>query len=99
MLYGYSPAYQRREIVRVNGRGGVNAHQMGPNCSELLLDETAPIVWLCQTDGAGYKTATPYDIAPHVDAPPVDLAALAERISRLEAALNESHPATVERAE
>ncbi len=40
---------------------------MPPNSSILLLDETAPIVWLKMTDGAGYPTLNPYDIAPHQD--------------------------------
>ena len=43
---------QRQEVVRVNGEGGANAYQLMPNSSALLLDETAPIVWLVTTDGA-----------------------------------------------
>ena len=57
----------KQEVVRVNGKNGAEAFQMLPNSSILLLDETAPIVWLKTTDGAGYPTITPYDISPHVD--------------------------------
>lgn len=66
-MYGYQPMFPasyRREVIRVNGRGGVDAYRMPPNSSELLLDETAPLVWLVQTDGAGYKTATAFDLTP-----------------------------------
>ena len=45
---------QSQEVVKVSGINGVNAYQMTPNSSVLLLDTTAPIVWLVQTDGAGY---------------------------------------------
>jgi hypothetical protein len=55
----------QQQVVRVNGKNGAEAYQMAPNSSILLLDETAPIVWLKTTDGAGYPTVTPYDIAPH----------------------------------
>ena len=57
----------KQEVVRVNGKNGAEAFQMLPNSSILLLDETAPIVWLKTTDGAGYPTIKPYDISPHQD--------------------------------
>lgn len=84
---------QRYEIIRVNGENGAQAFQMAPNSSALLLDETAPIVWLVQTDGAGYKTAKPFSISPYQPQPPVDVHALEARINRLEALINESNPA------
>ena len=84
---------QRYEIIRVNGENGAQAFQMAPNSSALLLDETAPIVWFVQTDGAGYKTAKPFSIAPYQPQPPVDVHALEARINRLEALINESNPA------
>ena len=63
--YFRPPAY---EVVKVHGREGANAFQMGPNSSILLLDENDPIVWLAKTDGAGYKTVTPFRIAPYEEA-------------------------------
>ena len=54
--------------------------RLSPNSSVLIMDETAPIVWLCVSDGLGNVTPTPYDITPHVDAPPVDAGALESRI-------------------
>ena len=62
--------------------------QMAPNSSVLVLDETAPLVWLCQTDGAGYLTVTPFDIAPHQEAPQVSVNDLSERLARLEEIVN-----------
>ena len=79
---------QRTEIIRVNGENGARAYQMAPNSSALLLDESAPLVWLVQTDGAGYKTATPYTIAPYQAAPAPDLGSLEGRVKRLEEMLN-----------
>jgi len=78
----------RMEVVRVNGRQGAEAFQMGPNSSALLLDESGKIVWGCTTDGAGYKTVIPYDITLHEDAPAPDFTSLESRIKRLEDMLN-----------
>lgn len=83
------PQLQRVEIIKVNGENGARAYQLAPNSSILLLDESAPIVWLCQTDGAGYKTVTPYSISPYQPEPPVDVKSLEQRIAKLEGILNE----------
>ena len=79
---------QQQEVVKVNGKNGVDAYQLGPNSSALLLDTTASIVWLVQTDGAGYKTSTPYDITPHVPEEEVQFKSLEERIRKLEETIN-----------
>lgn len=81
-------------IINVTGEAGARTYQMPPNSSILLLDDTAPIVWFCQTDGAGYKTVTPYTITPYQPEPPTDVRGLEERISRLEAMISESNPGT-----
>lgn len=78
----------RQEIVKVNGENGARAYQLAPNCSALLLDESNPIVWLVQTDGAGYKTVSPYSITPYQPAPPVDLNAIEARLKKVEEKLN-----------
>lgn len=78
----------RQEIVRVNGENGAKTYQMAPNSSALLMDESAPLVWLVQTDGAGYKTAVPYTIAPYQSQTAPNLNDLEERIKRLEEMLN-----------
>lgn len=88
--WGQTP--QRQEIVRVNGENGARAYQMAPNSSAMLLDESAPLVWLVQTDGAGYKTATPYTISPYQSQPAPDYNSLDERIRRLEDMLNGQKP-------
>ena len=81
--------YQTKQVIQVNGENGARAYQMGPNSSDLLLDSTAPLVWLVQTDGAGYKTLTPYKIEPYVPEPPIDVKSLEERIASLEVTLKE----------
>ena len=91
--YNYNPYNFTRiptyEVIKVNGKPGVDAFQMGPNSSVLLLDETANLVWLAQTDGAGYKTATPFTITPYAEKPPVDVNALNDRIQSIENELKE----------
>lgn len=83
--YGNGPMQQ---IIRVNGENGARAFQMMPNSSCLLLDETNPIVWLVQTDGAGYKTTTPYKIEPYTPAPQPDMQDIINRLNKLEERLN-----------
>lgn len=56
---------QERHVDRVHGEAGVDQYQMAPNSDVILLDETAPMIWLVKTDAAGYKTKHPYDITPH----------------------------------
>lgn len=89
--YGYQQRQmaQRHEVVRVNGRGGAEAYQMLPNSDVLLLDTTAPIVWLKSTDGAGYPTCTPYTITPYQPEPQISTADLLARIERLESMIND----------
>ena len=86
---------QRYEIIRVNGENGAKAFNLQPNSSILLLDETAPIVWLAQTDGAGYKTLTPSTITPYQPEQAPDYNTLEERVKKLEEILNESNNAKV----
>ena len=77
------------QVVKVNGENGARAYQIGPNSSALLLDETGTMVWLCVTDGAGYKTVSCYDIQPHQAAPVPDYGSLEQRIAKLEGIVNE----------
>lgn len=80
---------QEEHTVKVNGRPGAEAYQLAPNSDKLLLDSSAAIVWLVQTDGAGYKTVTPYDISPHEEKKPEDVyKSLEERIAKIEERLN-----------
>ena len=88
----YMPNYfqPQMQVTKVRGRPGADAFSMGANSSALLLDESGTLAWLCVTDGAGYKTVTPYDITPHVDAPAPDFGTLEARIAKLEAMLNDT---------
>ena len=79
---------QRMEIVRVNGENGARAFQLPPNSNVLLLDESAPLVWLVQTDGAGYKTVAPYTITPYQAQPAPDYGELDRRLKILEDMIN-----------
>lgn len=80
--FPYTGGYQQQSVIRVNGENGARSLQLPPNSSALVLDETAPLVWLCQSDGAGYRTVIPYKIEPYK---PVTQESLEERLNRLEA--------------
>lgn len=70
------------EIVKVNGMAGAQSLRLSPNSGLIALDTTAPIVWLCQADGAGYFTPEPFTITPYqAQAPQNDFEA---RLARLE---------------
>lgn len=77
------------------------SYMLPPNSSALLLDETAPLVWLKTTDGAGYPSLNAYDITPHQDEQPpkmANLSELEERVARLEEVLKNGTKSDVENA-
>lgn len=78
-----NPYAQKYSIIRVNGENGARSLQMSPNSEMLALDTTAPIVWLAQTDGAGYLTVTAFDISQHQEKPPIDLNNLLKDVEEL----------------
>ena len=91
------PYYQNilpaQQVLQVNGKQSVDSIQMAPNSSVLVMDTTAPIVWLCVSDGVGRVTATPYDVTKHIDAPAPDsvearLNAIENALKRMEDKLN-----------
>ena len=82
--YFQQPVIQPSSVIKVNGENGARAYQIGANSSALLLDESGLMVWLVTSDGAGYKTVTPYDITPHQTTPAPDYVSLESRIKRLE---------------
>lgn len=87
----YQPV-TKQEIIRVNGENGAKAYQMPPNSSALLLDETQPLIWLKQTDGAGYPTVTAYKIEPYTpEATAAVSSDLERRVKKLEEIINESY--------
>ena len=101
--YGYAqqlpgqmmqPMAQQTQVVRVNGENGAKAYNLGANSSALLLDESGLMVWLVTSDGAGYKSVSAYDIAPHQEAPAPDYGSLENRIKRLEEIINGSEDST-----
>ena len=91
----------RQEVVKVNGENGARAFPLGANSSAMLLDTSGTLVWLVTSDGAGYKTVTPFDITPHQEAPAPDFGSLEARITRLEEKINGNtgNPETSRRAE
>ena len=77
-LYGFYQApnqhiLPQQQILQVNGKASVDTIQLAPNSSLLAMDNTAPIVWMCVSDGVGKVTATPYDVIPHKDEPTISI--------------------------
>lgn len=77
-----------QQVLQVQGKPSIDMLQMSPNSSLLAMDMTAPIVWLCVSDGIGRVTATPYDISPHKEPEPVDNNTLMGRITALESTMS-----------
>ena len=78
----------QRQVEKVNGKNGALQYPIGANSSAWILDECGEISWLIQTDSAGYKTVTPYDVAPHQDVPVPNYGDLENRITKLEEIIN-----------
>ena len=85
------PTQQGSKIDRVNGKEGAEAYFLMPNSEVLLLDTTNPIVWLKQTDSAGYGTVTGFNVIPLKDDADVsknDYSELEQRIANIEQILD-----------
>ena len=94
--FGYMPqqpsipnVLQQQQITQVSGKASVDTIQLAPNSSLLAMDTTAPIVWMCVSDGVGKVTSKPFSITPYVEKPPVDVNSLEKRLADVESALEE----------
>ena len=85
----FQPTLPQQQIIQVNGKASVDTIQLAPNSSLLAMDTSAPIVWLCVSDGVGKVTSTPYDITIHKENPPVDMKSIEHRISEIEKSITE----------
>ena len=88
--------------VRVKGMAGAEAYNMAPNSDDILIDEDDPVIYFVMTDGAGYKTVTPYDISRREVVTEQDiLSSLEQRMARIEEVLlnGKSDNATTDRSD
>lgn len=87
----YTPyGIPRNGIKRVSGKAGADAYVMGPDDEVALFDETDAIVWLVQTDSAGYKkTVAPFRLTPYQPETPADAKSLEARLAKVEEWINE----------
>ena len=76
-----------QQVVQATGKASIDALRMAPNSSVLILDTTAPVVWLCTTDGLGNVSAKPYDIKEHRDPEPAATEGLEARLAAVEDAV------------
>ena len=79
----------QQQIIQVNGRASIDSMQLAPNSSLLAMDTTAPIVWMCVSDGVGKVSATPYDIVVHKEVPAPDMTNIEQRLSSIEKTIAE----------
>lgn len=78
-----------QKVIEVSGRAGAEAYPLGAESSALMLDTTAPILWVAKTDSGGYKTLTAFDIKEHDEQKQEDvIKSLEDRIKKIEERLN-----------
>lgn len=77
-----------QQVLQANGKASISALRMSPNSSALIMDTTAPMVWLCTSDSIGNVTSVPYDISPHKDTPAPDTNNFEQRLSAVEKGLD-----------
>ena len=91
-MFNYYPQFNSnmlpaQQVITANGKSSIDALRMAPNSSVLVLDTTAPIIWLCVSDGLGNVNAEPWDISPHKEEPKES--ALEQRLAAIEEQLKE----------
>ena len=89
------PSMPQQQIMTVASADSFSTIQIAPNSSFLALHQNDPILCVCQSDGAGKVTATPYDIFPHKSPEQVaqanletQLSAFGKRLKRVEDIIN-----------
>lgn len=81
------PFMQPQQILQIAGAASIKTLKMAPNSSLLAMDTTAPIVWMCISDGAGTVNATAWDITLHKDPPSPEEVAAEQRLANIENAI------------
>ena len=84
------PTLPAQQVLQVNGQASIAALRMAPNSSVIAMDTTAPLVWICTSDGIGTVTAKAFDITPHEERPPVDVASIEQRLAAVEKQIKEA---------
>ena len=92
--YQYPYGYQQQQpvqnvlppqqVIQVNGKASIDSIQLAPNSSLLAMDISAPLVWLCVSDGVGKVTATAYDIKLHEESQVKETADIENRLKAIE---------------
>lgn len=91
-----TPMLPQQQVIQVNGKASVDTIRLAPNSSVLVLDTSAPLVWLCVSDGVGRVSSVPYTISEYKAETPENalqsvaerFTAIEERITAMEAKLN-----------
>lgn len=84
-------SFPHYELMRVNGESGVDALQMNPKSSVLVMDTSVKdklVAWYIETDDAGAKSKCRYELIPYQPEPVPDLKAFDERLQKIEVALS-----------
>lgn len=78
------PSLPQQQVIQVNGKSSVDTINLPPNSSVLLMDTSAPMVWLCVSDGVGKVSSQAFDITPHQEKPPIDVSGIETRLQTVE---------------
>ena len=88
---------QETHSIKVKGRAGAEKVELPPNSDDILIDMDDPIIWFVQSDGAGYVTATPYNISLHKEVTQEDtLKSIEDRLTKIEEELRNGKSDTSE---
>lgn len=85
-MFAYPSNYSPNPVTipNVNGIESARNYPLPKDSSILVLDSTAPIVYMITTDSAGYKTIKPYAISEYNPEPQVDVKNLLDRVDAIE---------------
>lgn len=85
----YNPYFlPQQQVLQANGKSSIDAIKLSPNSSVLVMDTTAPLVWLCTSDSLGNVTSTPYEIKAYIDPKETARQGIEDRLSALEVNVN-----------
>ena len=57
-----SDFYVKGKITTIKNKNALKRHYIAPESVLLIADELSPIIWLVQTDTAGYRLTRSYDL-------------------------------------
>lgn len=76
-------------VIHVDGETEARAFKIPPDSQCVLFDKSMPIVWLCRSDAAGYRTVIPCTLMPCRGLPFHNVEIVPEKVEELERRIKE----------